>query len=70
MSDIADDAGKLGRVRGWLLAGITEAGSPLGDMVKHLAAERLDGAERAHRCQQAELSRPPVAAEESVGQDA
>ena len=55
--DIADDAGKLGRVRGWLLAGITEAGAPLGDMVKHLASERLAEADRAHRCQQADTGR-------------
>jgi aminopeptidase N len=51
--DIADDAGLLGRVRGWLTAGVTASGAPLGDMVKHLAAERLDAEERAHRCQQA-----------------
>ena len=49
--DIADDAAKIGRLQGWLAAGVTEAGAPLGDMVKHIVAERLDGADRAHRCQ-------------------
>ncbi|HEY9294286.1 MAG TPA: aminopeptidase N [Microlunatus sp.] len=51
--DIADNAAAIGRVRGWLLAGVTANGGPLGDMVKHLAAEQLDSVERAHRCQQA-----------------
>jgi len=51
--DIADDAALIGRVHGWLAAGVTAAGAPLGDMVKHIVSERLDGADRAHRCQQA-----------------
>ncbi|QDP95877.1 aminopeptidase N [Microlunatus elymi] len=51
--DIADDAAFIGRVRGWLAAGVTANGGPLGDMVKHLVAEELDAVERAHRCQQA-----------------
>jgi aminopeptidase N len=53
--DIADDARALGRIRGWLTAAVTEDGAPLGEMVKHLTSERLDAAERAHRCQQAAL---------------
>jgi len=48
---IADDAAKIGRLQGWLTAAVTESGAPLGDMVKHIVAERLDGADRAHRCQ-------------------
>jgi aminopeptidase N len=51
--DIADQAARLGRMHGWLAAGVTGNGAPLGDMVKHIIAERLDGADRAHRCQQA-----------------
>ncbi|WP_370518805.1 aminopeptidase N [Microlunatus sp. Gsoil 973] len=50
--DIADDAALLGRVHGWLAAGVTAVGAPLGDMVKHIVSERLDAADRAHRCQQ------------------
>ena len=52
---IADDSAALGRVRGWLTGGNTAEGAPLGEMVKHLVAERLDAAERAHRCQQAAI---------------
>jgi hypothetical protein len=31
---------------------VTAVGAPLGDMVKHIVSERLDAADRAHRCQQ------------------
>ena len=54
---VADDVAKIGRLHGWLTAGVTEAGAPLGDMVKHIVAERLDGADRANRCQRADLAR-------------
>ncbi len=49
----ADDPALLGRLRGWLTAGVTASGAPLGDMVRHLASEQLDAEERARRCQYA-----------------
>jgi aminopeptidase N len=59
---IADEGAELQRVQQWLDGGRTRTGAPLGDMVKHLAAERLDGQQRAHRCQLA-AQRDPRAAQ-------
>jgi aminopeptidase N len=57
---IADEEAHLDRVQRWLHGGRTHTGAPLGDMVKHLAAEQLDGQQRAHRCQLAAAERTIV----------